>query len=158
MYDEKKATEEAYEANLTKEIIPSYWIDLDKIDTFSDTNTAIKDFFEQQQAQFVCGELDIDNHTNRSSVAADAVLQCECIVKPAADDFRMLCLVCDDSLGSVYAEAFRIAQPDSVFVCVQNRHGVEIASFLCIRKSSAAGLTMHSHWRTASAATEDRLV
>ena len=54
-------TEEAYEANLTKEIIPSYWIDLDKIDTFSDTNTAIKDFFEQQQAQFVCGELDIDN-------------------------------------------------------------------------------------------------
>ncbi|WP_287896464.1 hypothetical protein [Clostridium sp.] len=35
---------------LTKEIIPSYWIDLDKIDTFSDTNTAIKDFFEQQQA------------------------------------------------------------------------------------------------------------
>ena len=61
MYDEKKATEEAYEANLTKEIIPSYWIDLDKIDTFSDTNTAIKDFFEQQQAQFVCGELDIDN-------------------------------------------------------------------------------------------------
>ena len=61
VYDEKKATEEAYEANLTKEIIPSYWIDLDKIDTFSDTNTAIKDFFEQQQAQFVCGELDIDN-------------------------------------------------------------------------------------------------
>ena len=61
MYDEKKATEEAYEANLTKEIIPSYWSDLDKIDTFSDTNTAIKDFFEQQQAQFVCGELDIDN-------------------------------------------------------------------------------------------------
>ena len=45
----------------SKEIIPSYWIDLDKIDTFSDTNTAIKDFFEQQQAQFVCGELDIDN-------------------------------------------------------------------------------------------------
>ena len=75
------------------------------------------------------------NHTNRSSVAADAVLQCECIVKPAADDFRMLCLVCDDSLGSVYAEAFRIAQPDSVFVCVQNRHGVEIASFLCSRDS-----------------------
>ena len=34
---------------------------MDKIDTFSDTNTAIKDFFEQQQAQFVCGELDIDN-------------------------------------------------------------------------------------------------
>ena len=40
MYDEKKATEEAYEANLTKEIIPSYWIDLDKIDTFSDTSSS----------------------------------------------------------------------------------------------------------------------
>ena len=26
-----------------------------------DTSNEIKDFFEQQQAQFVCGELDIDN-------------------------------------------------------------------------------------------------
>ena len=32
LYDEKKATEEAYEPNLTESIIPSYWIDLDNDD------------------------------------------------------------------------------------------------------------------------------
>ena len=79
------------------------------------------------------------NHTNRSSVAADAVLQCECIIKPAADDFRMLCLVCDDSLGSVYAEAFRIARSQIPSLSVF-RTGMESKSPL----SSAAGIPVNS--------------
>lgn len=60
LYDEKKATEAAYEPYLTKEIIPSFWIPLDKIDRYSDIATAITDYFNQQQAMFVSGELDID--------------------------------------------------------------------------------------------------
>lgn len=61
LYDEKKAVEEAYEPYLTKEVIPSYWVDLDSVDQFSDISTAITDYFTQQQAMFVTGELDIDD-------------------------------------------------------------------------------------------------
>lgn len=61
LYDEKKAVEEAYEPYLTKEVIPSYWVDLDSVDQFSDISTAITDYFTQQQAMFVTGELDVDD-------------------------------------------------------------------------------------------------
>lgn len=61
LYDEKKAVEEAYEPYLTEEIVPSFWIPDDKIDTYSDISTIITDYFEQQQAMFVAGELDIDD-------------------------------------------------------------------------------------------------
>ena len=63
LYDEKKALEEAYEPYLTKETVPSFWIPLDKIDRYSDIATAINDYFNQQQAMFVSGELDIDDDT-----------------------------------------------------------------------------------------------
>lgn len=61
LYDEKKTLEAAYEPYLTKEIIPSFWIPLDKIDRYSDIATAIKDYFNQQQAMFVSGELNIND-------------------------------------------------------------------------------------------------
>lgn len=61
LYDEKKATEEAYEPYLTKEIVPSFWIPLDKIDRYSDIATAINDYFNQQQAMFISGQTDIDD-------------------------------------------------------------------------------------------------
>lgn len=63
MYDEKKATEAAYEPYLTKEIVPSFWIPTDKIDRYSDIATALNDYFNQQQAMFVSGELDVDDDT-----------------------------------------------------------------------------------------------
>lgn len=61
VYDEKGAVEEAYEPYLTKTVIPSYWVELDKVDQFADISTAITDYFEQQQAMFVTGELDVDD-------------------------------------------------------------------------------------------------
>lgn len=61
LYDEKKAMEEVYEPNLTKEVVPSFWIPLDKIDRYSDISTAITDYFNQQQAMFVSGQIDIDD-------------------------------------------------------------------------------------------------
>ncbi|MCI5647833.1 MAG: extracellular solute-binding protein [Fusicatenibacter sp.] len=67
VYDEKAAMEEIYEPNLTKSVVPTFWIDLDKIDTYSDISTAITDYFKQQQAMFVCGELDVDNDSDWQS-------------------------------------------------------------------------------------------
>ena len=61
MYDEKKVMEETYEPHLTDEVIIANWIALDQIDTYADTNSAIQDYFTQQQAQFVVGQTDIDN-------------------------------------------------------------------------------------------------
>ena len=60
-YDEKKAVEETYEPNLTENVIPSFWVEMDKVDQYADTSTAILDYFEQQQAMFVTGELDVDD-------------------------------------------------------------------------------------------------
>lgn len=34
---------------------------MDSIDTYADISTAIKDYFEQQQAMFVAGEQDIND-------------------------------------------------------------------------------------------------
>lgn len=61
IYDEKKALEKAYEPNLTKDIIPSFWVAVDKIDKYADIATAINEFFTQQQALFVTGELDVND-------------------------------------------------------------------------------------------------
>ncbi len=61
LYDEKKAMEQTYEANLTKEVIPTNWIALDDIDRYSDISTALNDYFNQQQALFVTGEQDIND-------------------------------------------------------------------------------------------------
>lgn len=57
-FDEKKALENAYEPYLTKEIIPSFWVPVDKIDQYADIATAIVDYFTQQQALFITGQLD----------------------------------------------------------------------------------------------------
>ena len=61
LYDEKKAMENTYEPNLTKEVIPTNWIALDDIDRYSDISTALTDYFNQQQALFVTGELDVND-------------------------------------------------------------------------------------------------
>ncbi len=61
LYDEKKAMEKVYEANLTKDIVPSFWVDIDKIDTYADIASALNDYFIQQQALFVTGEQDIND-------------------------------------------------------------------------------------------------
>ena len=60
-YDEKDAVEKTYEPNLTEGVIEENWIDMDSIDTYADISTAIKDYFEQQQAMFVAGEQDIND-------------------------------------------------------------------------------------------------
>lgn len=61
LYDEKKAMENTYEPNLTKEIIPTNWIALDDIDKYSDTTTALINYFNEQQALFVTGAQDIND-------------------------------------------------------------------------------------------------
>lgn len=61
LYDEKKVLEETYEPYLTETVLPSFWVDLDSVDKFADISTSITDYFEQQQAMFVTGELDVDD-------------------------------------------------------------------------------------------------
>ena len=61
VYDEKGTLEETYEPYLTEEIVPKFWIPLDQIDRYSDIATAIQDYFDQQQAMFVSGEMDVDD-------------------------------------------------------------------------------------------------
>ncbi|MBQ7841510.1 MAG: extracellular solute-binding protein [Lachnospiraceae bacterium] len=61
MYDEKKNLEEYYEPYLTEDAIPSFWISLDAVETYSEIATSIQDYFNQQQALFVSGELDVDD-------------------------------------------------------------------------------------------------
>ena len=60
-YDEKAAVEKIYEPNMTEGVIEENWIDMGSIDTYADISTAIKDYFEQQQAMFVAGEQDIND-------------------------------------------------------------------------------------------------
>ena len=60
-YDEKDAVEKIYEPNLTEGVIEENWINMDSIDTYADISTAIRDYFEQQQAMFVAGEQDIND-------------------------------------------------------------------------------------------------
>lgn len=61
VYDEKGTLEETYEPYLTEEVIPKFWIPLDQVDRYSDIATAIQDYFNQQQAMFVSGEMDVDD-------------------------------------------------------------------------------------------------
>ena len=60
-YNEKKVMEDTYEPYLTKTTIPSFWIPLDKIDRYSDIASALTDYFNQRQAMFISGEMDIDD-------------------------------------------------------------------------------------------------
>ena len=60
-YNEKKVMEDTYEPYLTKTTIPSFWIPLDKIDRYSDIAIALTDYFNQRQAMFISGEMDIDD-------------------------------------------------------------------------------------------------
>ncbi|MBU5670355.1 extracellular solute-binding protein [Paenibacillus brevis] len=60
-YKEKDVMQETYEPYLTKGIIANPWIGLDDVDRYADISTALQDYFTQQQALFVTGELDINN-------------------------------------------------------------------------------------------------
>ena len=60
-YNEKKVMEDTYEPYLTKTTIPSFWIPLDKIDRYSDIASALTDYFNQRQAMFISGVMDIDD-------------------------------------------------------------------------------------------------
>ena len=66
-YNEKKVMEDTYEPYLTKTTIPSFWIPLDKIDRYSDIASALNDYFNQRQAMFISGEMDIDDDTQWQS-------------------------------------------------------------------------------------------
>lgn len=62
LYDEKKeGVEAAYEDYLTEDVVPVNWIALEDIDRYSDVDTALYDYFNQQQAMFVTGEIDVDD-------------------------------------------------------------------------------------------------
>lgn len=61
IYDEHKVLEETYEPYLTKEVRPSFWVDLDSADTYADNATAITDYYTQQQAMFISGVLNVDD-------------------------------------------------------------------------------------------------
>jgi putative aldouronate transport system substrate-binding protein len=67
LYDEKKAMEKIYEPDLTESVVPSFWVGLDSIDRYSDIATAVVDYFSQQQALFVTGELDVNNDADWKS-------------------------------------------------------------------------------------------
>ncbi len=67
LYDEKKAMEKIYEPNLTKEIVPSFWVAIDKIDRYADIASALNDYFVQQQALFVTGELNVNDDAQWNS-------------------------------------------------------------------------------------------
>ena len=69
LYDEKSALQEYYEPYLTKNIINSFWVDLDDVEIYSEYATSIKDYFTQQQALFIAGQQDVDD---------DAVWQAYC--------------------------------------------------------------------------------
>lgn len=60
-YDEKKAVETTYEPNLTKEVIPSSWINQDDVEMYSEYASAIRDYFTQNQARFISGEQDVND-------------------------------------------------------------------------------------------------
>ena len=61
LYDEKKAVEATYEPNLTKEPISSFWVDQDDVEVYSEIYTAVLDYYVQQQALFISGEIDVDD-------------------------------------------------------------------------------------------------
>ena len=65
-----------------------------------------------------------NNGANRAGGNSDTVLKRECIVEPAADQFRILCIVGYNNLGSVYAESTGITQPDTAILGVQYRQNI----------------------------------
>lgn len=61
LYDEKKQLELAYEPYLTKEIIDRFWVDMEDVDQYSELTNAIENYYITQKAQFISGELDVDD-------------------------------------------------------------------------------------------------
>lgn len=61
LYDEKKNLEETYEPYLTKDVIPSFWVQPDMVEEYSEIAQSINDYFNEQQALFISGEQDIDD-------------------------------------------------------------------------------------------------
>lgn len=61
LYNEKEQLELYYEQWLTDDVIPSFWIPLDKVEIYSEIATSINDYFNQQQALFISGEQDVDD-------------------------------------------------------------------------------------------------
>lgn len=60
-YDEKKVMEETYEPNLTAEVIDTPWINQEDVEIYAEYASAIQDYFEGQQAQFISGEKDVND-------------------------------------------------------------------------------------------------
>ena len=60
-YDEKKVVETTYEPNLTKEVIVSSWINQEDVEMYSEYASAIRDYFNQNQARFISGEQDVND-------------------------------------------------------------------------------------------------
>ena len=61
LYDEKKNLEETYEPYLTKDVIPSFWVQPDMVEEYSEIAQSINDYFNEQQALFISGEQDVDD-------------------------------------------------------------------------------------------------
>lgn len=67
LYDEKKALEEGYEPFLTKETIDKFWVSLEDVDEYSELTNAISNYYREQKARFISGELDIDDDAHWNS-------------------------------------------------------------------------------------------
>lgn len=60
VYNETDPRDELYEPYLTEKVIPPYWTDADTAAELSELQTAILDYVEQSQAQWVAGVTDIN--------------------------------------------------------------------------------------------------
>lgn len=60
-FDEHKLTEQVYEADLTDDVIPSFWVDMDAVEVYAELTSSLRDYFNQQQALFIAGEQDVDD-------------------------------------------------------------------------------------------------
>lgn len=61
LYDEKKALEDYYEPWLTDECIVTPWMDAEVQEEYADIATMVQNYFTTNQAQFVAGELDVND-------------------------------------------------------------------------------------------------
>ncbi len=58
LYNEKKAIEEFYEPNLTKEVIDTPWVAEEDLEEYSEYSASIQNYFVENQARFIAGEQD----------------------------------------------------------------------------------------------------
>ncbi len=61
LYDEKKAVEKAYADKLTSGIVSKNWVSADDASNYAELSTALKNYFSEQQAQFISGEQDVND-------------------------------------------------------------------------------------------------